>query len=168
MLRQAAVALCCGMLAAGCAGMRPDAGALMLWDLAHSAGAVPVDLGGCRADLAVGCGYKYLNGGPGAPSFASVARRHHESLRSPLWGWMGHAAPFEFAGDYRPAPGVASLRVGTPPILSLAALECGVSSIAEIGIETLRAKSVGLGELQRRFDELKAKLGAEGLFDAAR
>jgi kynureninase len=123
-----------------------EAGALMLWDLSHSVGAIPVDLGGCGVDLAVGCGYKYLNGGPGAPSFASVARRHHESLRSPLWGWMGHAAPFEFDPDYRPAPGVASLRVGTPPILSLAALECGVQSVAEIGVERLRAKSVDLIE----------------------
>jgi kynureninase len=124
-----------------------EAGALVLWDLAHSAGAVPVDLGGCAADLAVGCGYKYLNGGPGAPAFAFVAGRHHGSLRSPLWGWMGHAAPFEFATSYQPAPGVARLLVGTPPILSLAALECGVESVAEIGISRLRAKSVALTEL---------------------
>ena len=119
-----------------------DAGALVLWDLAHSAGAVPVDLGsGCRADLAVGCGYKYLNGGPGAPAFAYVARRHHERLQTPLWGWMGHEAPFDFDTGYRPATGVGGLRVGTPPILSLAALECGVAGIAEIGIDALRRKS---------------------------
>jgi kynureninase len=124
-----------------------EAGALVLWDLAHSAGAVPVDLGGCRADLAVGCGYKYLNGGPGAPAFAYVARRHHDSLQSPLWGWMGHQAPFDFDIDYRPAPGVGRLRVGTPPILSLAALECGVVGIVEVGIEALRSKSVALTEL---------------------
>jgi len=124
-----------------------DAGALVLWDLAHSAGAVPVDLGACKADLAVGCGYKYLNGGPGAPAFAYVARRHHENLQIPLWGWMGHEAPFDFATGYRPAPGVGGLRVGTPPILSLAALECGVASIAEIGVEALRSKSVALTEL---------------------
>jgi kynureninase len=123
------------------------AGALVLWDLAHSAGAVPVDLGSCGADLAVGCGYKYLNGGPGAPAFSFVAGRHHGALRSPLWGWMGHAAPFEFATSYQPAPGVARLLVGTPPILSLAALECGVESVAEIGISQLRAKSVALTEL---------------------
>jgi len=123
-----------------------DAGAVVLWDLAHSAGAVEVDLTGCGADLAVGCGYKYLNGGPGAPAFAFVARRHHESLQSPLWGWMGHAAAFDFETQYEPAAGVGRLRVGTPPILSLATLECGVESIAEIGIDRLRAKSVALSE----------------------
>ena len=124
-----------------------DAGAVVLWDLAHSAGAVEVDVTGCGADLAVGCGYKYLNGGPGAPAFAFVARRHHESLQSPLWGWMGHAAAFDFETQYEPAAGVGRLRVGTPPILSLAALECGVESIAEISIDRLRAKSVALSEL---------------------
>lgn len=127
--------------------MAHEAGALAVWDLSHSAGAIPVDVDGCGADFAVGCGYKYLNGGPGAPSFAYVARRHHGGLRSPLWGWMGHAAPFDFGSDYRPAPGVASLQVGTPPILSLAALECGVEMIVEIGIDALRAKSIRLSEL---------------------
>jgi len=124
-----------------------EAGAVVLWDLAHSAGALPVDLGGCKADLAVGCGYKYLNGGPGAPAFAYVAARHQKRLESPLWGWMGHQAPFEFDTSYRPAPGVACLRVGTPPILSLAALECGVAAIAEIGIDRLRVKSEDLTDL---------------------
>jgi len=124
-----------------------QAGALVLWDLAHSAGAVPVDLGSCGADLAVGCGYKYLNGGPGAPAFAYVARRHHDLLQPPLWGWMGHQAPFEFDIEYRPAPGVGRLLVGTPPILSLAALESGVRGIVEIGVEALRSKSVALTEL---------------------
>ena len=124
-----------------------DAGAVSLWDLAHSAGVLSVALEACGADLAVGCGYKYLNGGPGAPAFAYVARRHHEGLQQPLWGWMGHAAPFEFGTDYRPAPGVARLRVGTPPILSLAALECGVASVVTAGVERLRAKSVALTEL---------------------
>ena len=124
-----------------------EAGALILWDLAHSAGALPVDLGSCGVDLAVGCGYKYLNGGPGAPAFAYVAARHQEPLESPLWGWMGHQAPFAFDTSYRPAPGVARLRVGTPPILSLAALECGVAVIAEIGIERLRVKSEELTDL---------------------
>lgn len=123
-----------------------DIGALVLWDLAHSAGSVPVDLGACKADLAVGCGYKYLNGGPGAPSFAYVAEQHHDKLKTPLWGWMGHEAPFDFDTDYRPAPGVGRLRVGTPPILSLAALERGVAAIAGIGINALRAKSEALTE----------------------
>ena len=124
-----------------------EAGALALWDLSHSAGAVPVDLGGCGADLAVGCGYKYLNGGPGAPAFAFVARRHHDRLKTPLWGWMGHEVPFNFDNDYRPEAGVGRLRVGTPPILSLAALECGVASIAEIGVDELRENSIQLTEL---------------------
>ncbi len=124
-----------------------DAGAVALWDLAHSVGAVKVDVNGCGVDLAVGCGYKYLNGGPGAPAFAFVARRHHGALESPLWGWMGHAAAFDFETLYAPAGGVGRLRVGTPPILSLAALECGVESIADIGIDRLRAKSVALSEL---------------------
>jgi kynureninase len=121
-----------------------DAGALVLWDLAHSAGAVEVNLEAVQADLAVGCGYKYLNGGPGAPAFAWVARRHHEALASPLRGWMGHAEPFEFAPSYAPAEGVGRLRVGTPPVLSLAALECGVESVADIGIEALQSKSVAM------------------------
>ncbi|MBO0749124.1 MAG: kynureninase [Porphyrobacter sp.] len=126
-----------------------DAGALVLWDLSHSAGAVPVDLGGCEADLAVGCGYKYLNGGPGAPAFAFVAKRHQAALQQPLTGWMGHAAPFAFADDYAPAPGIDRLLTGTPPILGLAALEEGVRLIAEIGIERLWAKSRALSQFLR-------------------
>jgi kynureninase len=124
-----------------------DAGALALWDLAHSAGAVPVDLGGCEADLAVGCGYKYLNGGPGAPAFAFVARRWHSALETPLSGWMGHASPFAFDTRYEPAGGVARLLCGTPPVLSLAALECGVETVARAGIEGLRRKSMALTQL---------------------
>jgi kynureninase len=123
-----------------------ETGALVLWDLAHSAGAVAVDLGACSVDLAVGCGYKYLNGGPGAPAFAYVARRHHDQLKSPLWGWMGHRDPFDFEVEYRPATGVGRLRVGTPQILGLAALECGVDSVAAIGVNALRSKSVALTE----------------------
>ncbi len=126
-----------------------EAGALALWDLAHSAGAVPVDLNGCGADLAVGCGYKYLNGGPGAPAFAFAARRLHEALRSPLWGWLGHAEPFRFELAYRPAPGVGQLACGTPPVVSLAALEEGVRTIAACGMPALRAKSIALTELFR-------------------
>ncbi len=119
-------------------------GALVLWDLSHSVGALPVDLAGCGADLAVGCGYKYLCGGPGAPAFAFVARRHHGELRQPLSGWMGHAAPFDFSDSYVPAPGMGRLLAGTPPILSLAALEVGVALIAEIGVGRLAAKSQAL------------------------
>lgn len=128
-------------------------GALALWDLAHSAGALPVDLAGCEADLAVGCGYKYLNGGPGAPAFAFVARRHQHAFASPLTGWMGHADPFAFEPRYRPAPGVARLLCGTPPILSLAALESGVSLVAGAGIARLRRKSMALSELFVRLVE---------------
>jgi kynureninase len=125
------------------------AGALVLWDLSHSAGAVPVDLGGCEADLAVGCGYKYLNGGPGAPAFAFVAKRHHAALQQPLTGWFGHAAPFAFRDDYAPAPGIDRLLTGTPPILGLAALEEGVRLIADIGVERLHAKSQRLSQFLR-------------------
>lgn len=127
-----------------------EAGALVLWDLSHSAGALPVDLDGCEADFAVGCGYKYLNGGPGAPAFAFVAERHHEALQQPLNGWMGHAAPFAFSDDYAPAPGVDRLLCGTPPILGLAALEVGVDIVAEIGVDRLYAKSQALSEFFRK------------------
>ena len=124
------------------------AGALALWDLAHSAGAVPVDLKGSDADFAVGCGYKYLNGGPGAPAFLWVAPRHAERFWQPLAGWMGHAAPFEFNPDYRPAPGIRRYLCGTPPVLSLAALECGVDTVLAAhdhgGMAALRRKSLAL------------------------
>lgn len=123
-----------------------DAGALVLWDLSHSTGALPVDLNAAGADFAVGCGYKYLCGGPGAPAFAFVAERHHASLAQPLTGWFGHAAPFAFSDDYAPAPGIAQLQCGTPPVLGLAALEVGVDLIAEIGVERLYAKSQALSE----------------------
>lgn len=126
-----------------------DAGALVLWDLSHSAGALPVDLNACGADFAAGCGYKYLNGGPGAPAFAFVAERHHAALRQPLTGWMGHAAPFAFSDDYTPAEGMNRLLCGTPPILGLAALEVGVELIAEIGVDRLYAKSQRLSEFFR-------------------
>ncbi len=125
------------------------AGALVLWDLSHSAGALPVHLNRCNADFAVGCGYKYLNGGPGAPAFAFVAERHHDALSQPLTGWMGHAAPFAFTDDYAPAPGVARLLCGTPPVLGLAALEVGVDIVAEIGVVRLYAKSQALSEFFR-------------------
>jgi kynureninase len=127
------------------------AGALTIWDLAHSAGAVPVDLQGAQADFAVGCGYKYLNGGPGAPAFVWVHPRHVERFWQPLAGWIGHAAPFEFTPGYRPAPGVARYQCGTPPVLSLAALECGVDTVLAAeplgGMAALRAKSLALTRL---------------------
>jgi len=121
-------------------------GALVLWDLSHSVGAVPVDLNGCDADLAVGCGYKYLNGGPGAPAFLYVARRHQASLRSPLSGWMGHAAPFDFGDDYAPAADISRFQCGTPPILALAALEEGIAQFEGADREALIAKSRALGD----------------------
>jgi kynureninase len=126
-------------------------GALMLWDLAHSAGAVPVDLTGAGADYAVGCGYKYLNGGPGAPAFVWVHPRHADRFWQPLAGWWGHATPFEFTPDYRPAPGIARYQCGTQPMISLAALECGVDTLlaaeAHGGMAALRAKSLALTDL---------------------
>jgi kynureninase len=119
-------------------------GALVVWDLAHSAGAVPVDLNAAGADFAVGCGYKYLNGGPGAPAFAFVAARHQAAFTSPLTGWMGHAAPFDFTPEYAPAAGIERLLCGTPPVLSLAALEVGVGTVLAAPMEALRAKSQAL------------------------
>ncbi len=123
-----------------------EAGALVLWDLSHSTGALPVDLNAVDADFAVGCGYKYLCGGPGAPAFAYVAERHHANLAQPLTGWFGHAAPFAFADDYQGAPGIERLLCGTSPVLGLAALEVGVELIAEIGVERLYGKSQALSE----------------------
>jgi kynureninase len=118
------------------------AGAIMLWDLAHSAGAVPVDLAACDADLAVGCGYKFLNGGPGAPAFLYVAERLQAAARFPLTGWLGHAAPFAFEHSYRPAAGIARAVVGTPPMLSLAALEVGVDIALAAPVAEVREKSL--------------------------
>lgn len=121
-------------------------GALVLWDLSHSVGAVPIDLNGCNADLAVGCGYKYLNGGPGAPAFLYVARRHQAMLRSPLSGWMGHAAPFDFGDDYAPAADISRFQCGTPPILALAALDEGIAQFDGADRDALVAKSRALGD----------------------
>jgi kynureninase len=123
-----------------------EAGALMLWDLAHSAGAVPVNLAECEADFAVGCGYKYLNGGPGAPAFAFAARRHHHELQTPLAGWMGHRDPFAFSTRYEAAPGIGQLQAGTPPILSLTALDEALKLFSSVDLNALRNKSTALSE----------------------
>lgn len=122
------------------------AGALMLWDLSHSAGAVPVDLNGAEADFAVGCGYKYLNGGPGAPAFLFVAARLQADARQPLSGWMGHASPFDFEASYRPADGIARHLAGTPAILGLVALEEGVDLFNEADAADIRHKSALMTE----------------------
>ena len=128
-----------------------EAGVLTVWDLAHSAGAVPVDLHAAGADFAVGCGYKYLNGGPGAPAFVWAHPRHAERFWQPLAGWMGHAAPFAFTPGYRPAAGMARYLCGTPAVLSMAALDCGVDTVlaAEAlgGMTALRKKSLALTRL---------------------
>lgn len=126
-------------------------GALALWDLCHSAGAIPVDLNGADADFAVGCGYKYLNGGPGAPAFVWIHRRHVNRFRQPLSGWMGHASPFSFDTDYRPAEGVSRYLCGTPSVIALSVLECGVDTLLAAepmgGMVALREKSLALTDL---------------------
>jgi kynureninase len=131
-----------------------EAGALAVWDLAHSAGALPVHLKRDDADFAVGCGYKYLNGGPGAPAFVWVHPRHADRFWQPLAGWMGHAAPFAFTPGYTPAPGIARYLCGTPPVISMAALECGIDSVLAAeplgGMEALRSKSLALTEVFMR------------------
>lgn len=119
-----------------------EAGALALWDLSHSAGAVPVDLYNAGADLAVGCTYKYLNGGPGAPAFLYVRRDLQDSLRNPIAGWFSQAAPFDFGLAYKPAAGLRRMLTGTPPVLSLAGIEPGVDLLLEAGMDVVRAKSV--------------------------
>ncbi len=128
-------------------------GALVLWDLSHSAGAVAVDLNACGADLAIGCGYKYLNGGPGAPAFLFVAERHQGRLASPLTGWMGHAAPFDFDDQYAAGEGVKRFLCGTPPILGLTALEVGVDLFLEADLAPLLQKSQRLCALFIEFVE---------------
>ncbi len=127
------------------------AGAIAVWDLAHSAGAIPVDLNDADADFAVGCGYKYLNGGPGAPAFIFVASRHADQFTQPLSGWMGHAAPFEFTTDYQPACGIGRYLCGTPPVLSMIALESGIElfakAVAQHTMTGIHAKANALIEL---------------------
>jgi len=135
------------------------AGALTVWDLSHSAGAIALDLDGTGADLAVGCGYKYLNGGPGAPAFVYVAERLQDELRPPLQGWFGHAEPFAFDDDYRPVSGIRRFLTGTPSILALAALDCGFDTFAGIAMADIEAKARALS--QTFIDEVEARCGAE-------
>lgn len=138
-----------------------DAGALVIWDLAHSAGALPVDLGGCAADFAVGCGYKYLNGGPGAPAFLYVRPDHANRIAPALSGWMGHAAPFDFDLEFAPADGVERMRVGTPPILSMVALDAALDLWDDVELSDLRNASIILSDLF--IQEVESQCAGRGL-----
>jgi kynureninase len=135
------------------------AGAFVVWDLCHSAGAIEVDLDGSGSDLAVGCGDKYLNGGPGAPAFIYVADRLQDELTNPLQGWMGHAEPFAFADDYRPVSGISRFLTGTPPILGMAALAAGIDTFDGIAMADVQAKSRTLSQLF--VGEVEARCGSE-------
>ena len=117
-------------------------GALVLWDLSHSVGALPIQLDQCNADLAIGCTYKYLNGGPGAPAFLYVNKNIQQKLSSPIWGWWGQNKPFDFGLDYEPAPGAQRFLVGTQPMISLLTMEASLDSILNAGLDAIRAKSI--------------------------
>jgi kynureninase len=137
-------------------------GALMIWDLSHAAGAVPVDLNGCGADMAIGCTYKYLNGGPGSPAYLFVSDILQDKITSPIWGWFGESDPFAFELKYKPAVGIRRFMAGTPPILSLAAVEPGLDLILDAGMENLRRKSVLQSEyLVYLWEEYLKPLGYE-------
>ncbi|CAG0936411.1 kynureninase [Thermoflexales bacterium] len=136
------------------------AGALMLWDVSHSIGALPLELSKCKVDLAVGCTYKYLNGGPGAPAFVSVRKDLQDELLSPIWGWFGQRGQFDFQLQYQPAQGMARWQAGTPNILSLAAVEPALDLLLEAGLDRLRAKSVAQSEyLIGLWEELLKPIG---------
>jgi kynureninase len=138
-----------------------EAGALVIWDLCHSLGALPVNLNGCEADFAVGCTYKYMNGGPGAPAFLFVAARHLDAAENPLTGWQGHAAPFGFEIDYRPAATMEKFRVGTPPVLSYLPLLESLAVFEATDMAALRKKSLALTDF---FIELvETRLSGHGL-----
>ena len=138
-----------------------EKGALVIWDLAHSAGAVEVDLTAAQADFAIGCTYKYLNGGPGSPGFVVVPARWQAAFHQPLSGWWGHAAPFEFTPDYRPAPGIERALCGTQPIVSLALAEAGLDLMREAGMARVREKSILL--TQAFIDLVEARCAGSGL-----
>lgn len=124
-----------------------DKGALVVWDLSHSTGAVPVDLNGAGADFAVGCGYKYLNGGPGAPAFLFVAKRHHANAEQPLTGWFGHKRPFDFIDDYEPAPDIRRMLVGTTSVLAASALDSALDAFKGVDMGLVRKKSQAMTDL---------------------
>jgi kynureninase len=131
------------------------AGVLTVWDLAHSAGALPVDVTGAAADFAVGCTYKYLNGGPGAPAFIYVAPRHAATIRPALSGWLGHEAPFAFDPDYRPGTGIERMRVGTPPVIATSVLDAALDAWDDVRMDDVRQAAIALsdlfiGEVERR------------------
>jgi kynureninase len=143
------------------------AGALTVWDLAHSAGALPVDVHGAGADFAVGCTYKYLNGGPGAPAFIYVAPHHLETARPALSGWLGHEAPFAFDLDYRPGHGIDRMRVGTPPVIALSVLDAALDAWEGVSMQDVRAASIRLcdlfiAEVERRCPELTLATTRDG------
>jgi len=142
------------------------AGALVVWDLSHSAGAVELDLNAAGSELAIGCGYKYLNGGPGAPAFLYVAEGMQDELQNPLQGWMGHAEPFAFVDDYRPAKGILKFLTGTPSILGLGALDAGLRSFDGIAMRDLAAKSRSLSKLF--VSEVEARCGEEVRLESPR
>jgi kynureninase len=148
--------------AAAFTGIVRDAGAITVWDLCHSAGSVPVRADEWGFDLAVGCTYKYLNGGPGSPAFAYVAARHQDALAQPIQGWMGAADVFAMGPEYRPGQGMRRFLSGTPPIVGMLAMQDTLALIEEAGIEAIRAKSIALTDFAVRVaDALLAPLGVE-------
>ena len=132
-------------------------GIMVIWDLSHSAGSIPINLNDCLVDFAVGCGYKFLNGGPGAPAFLFAAKRHHHNIEPILSGWFGHIDPFAFSEKYAPAKDVTRLMCGTPPLLGLIALECGVDILLRADINLLREKAKKLGSIFIDLIEEKCK-----------
>jgi kynureninase len=144
---------------AGITSLAHEKGAMVLWDLSHSVGSVPVDLNACQADLAIGCTYKYLNGGPGSTAFLYVRKDLQAKLQQPIWGWLGSKDPFQFGTQYEPADGISRFLVGTPPILSMSAIEPALDLHLEAGITALREKSIRQsGFLLEIFDDWPASL----------